>query len=56
MGPMGPGPNSGLCGFEVKAVWSFEGWVLLRILLKMAVHSFWSDLEKLPKSASGEIL
>ena len=38
------------------SVWSFEGWILLRISLKMAVRSFWSDLEKFPKSASGEIL
>ena len=40
----------------VAPFWSFEGWILLRISLKMAVRSFWSDLEKFPKSASGEIL
>ena len=38
------------------SVWSFEGWILLRISLGLAVRSFWSDLEKFPKSASGEIL
>ena len=38
------------------SVGSFEGWVLLRISLGLAVRSFWSDLEKFPKSASGEIL
>ena len=37
-------------------VWSFEGWILLRISLGLAVRSFWSDLEKFPKSASGEVL
>ena len=38
-----------------RPVWSFEGWILLRISLGLAVRSFWSDLEKFPKSASGEI-
>ena len=38
------------------SVRSFEGWILLRISLGLAVRSFWSDLEKFPKSASGEIL
>ena len=38
------------------SVWSFEGWILLSISLGLAARSFWSDLEKLPKSASGEIL
>ena len=37
------------------SVWSFEGWILLRTSLGLAVRSFWSDLEKFPKSASGEI-
>ena len=37
------------------SVWSFEGWVLLRISLGLAVRTCWSDLEKFPKSASGEI-
>ena len=38
------------------SVGSFEGWVLLRISLGLAVRTCWSDLEKFPKSASGEIL
>ena len=38
------------------SVWSFEGWILLRTSLGLAVRSFWSDLEKFPKSASGKIL
>ena len=38
------------------SVWSFEEWILLRISLGLAVRSFWSDLEKFPKSVSGEIL
>ena len=38
------------------SIWSLEGWILLRISLGLAVRSFWSDLEKFPKSASGEIL
>ena len=38
------------------SVWSLEGWILLRISLGLAVRSFCSDLEKFPKSASGEIL
>ena len=38
------------------SVGSFEGWVLLRISLGLAVRLCWSDLEKFPKSASGEIL
>ena len=38
------------------SVCSFEGWVLLRISLGLAVRSFWSHLEKFSKSASGEIL
>ena len=45
-----------MCFSPRGSVWSFEGWILLRISLKMAVRSFWSDLEKFPKSASGEIL
>ena len=35
------------------SVESFEGWVLLRISLGLAVRLCWSDLEKFPKSASG---
>ena len=38
------------------SVWSFEGGVLLSASLGLAVRTFWSDLEKFPKSASGEIL
>ena len=34
----------------------FEVWILLRISLGLAARSFWSDLEKFPKSAPGEIL
>ena len=45
-----------MCFSPRGSVWSLEGWILLRISLKMAVRSFWSDLEKFPKSASGEIL
>ena len=45
-----------MCFSPRGSVWNFEEWILLRILLKMAVRSFWSDLEKFPKSASGEIL
>ena len=45
-----------LCFSPRGSVWSFEGWILLRISLGLAVRSFWSDLEKFPKSAPGEIL
>ena len=45
-----------MCFSPRGSVWSFEGWILLRISLGLAVRSFWSDLEKHPKSASGEIL
>ena len=38
------------------SVGSFEGWLLLRISLGLAVRLCWSHLEKFPKSASGEIL
>ena len=41
-----------LCG----SVLSFEGGVLLSISLGLAVCTFWSDLEKFPKSASGKSL
>ena len=37
------------------SVWNVEGGVLLSISLGLAVHTFWSDLEKFPKSASGKI-
>ena len=45
-----------MCFSPRGSVWSFEGWILLGISLGLAVRSFWSDLEKFPKSASGEIL
>ena len=38
------------------SVGGFEGWVLLRISLGLAGRLCGSDLEKFPKSASGEIL
>ena len=37
-------------------IWNVEGGVLLSISLGLAVRTFWSDLEKFPKSASGKIL
>ena len=45
-----------MCFSPRGSAWSFEGWILLRISLGLAVRSFWSDLEKFPKSASEEIL
>ena len=45
-----------MCFSPRGSVWSFEGWILLRISLGLAVRTFWSDLEKHPKSAPGEIL
>ena len=45
-----------MCFSPHGSVWSFEGWVLLRISLGLAVRTCWSDLEKFPKSASGKIL
>ena len=45
-----------MCFSPRGSVWSFEEWILLRISLGLAVRSFWSDLEKFKKSASGEIL
>ena len=45
-----------MCFSPRGSVWSFEGWILLRISLGLAVRSFWKDLEKFPKSASGGIL
>ena len=45
-----------MCFSPDGSVWSFDGWILLRISLGLAVRSFWSDLEKFQKSASGEIL
>ena len=45
-----------MCFSPRGSVWSFEGWVLLRISLGLAVRTFWSDLQKHKKSTSGEIL
>ena len=45
-----------MCFSPSCSVWSFEGCILLRISLGLAVRQWWSDLEKFPKSASGEIL
>ena len=45
-----------MCFSPRGSVWSFEGGILLSISLGLAVRTFWSDLEKFPKSASGEIL
>ena len=45
-----------MCFSPRGSVWSFEGWILLRISLGLAVRHCWSDLEKFPKSASEEIL
>ena len=44
-----------ICFSPRGSVWSFEGWILLRISLGLAVRHCWSDLEKFPKSAPGEI-
>ena len=45
-----------MCFSPHGSVWSFKGEVLLRFSLGLAVRTFWSDLEKFPKSASGKIL
>ena len=45
-----------MCFSPRGSVWSLEGWILLRISLGLAVRHCWSDLEKFPKSAPGEIL
>ena len=45
-----------MCFSPRGSVWNVEGWILLRISLGLAVRSFWSDLGKFPKSASGKIL
>ena len=45
-----------MCFSPRGSVWSVEGCILLRISLGLAVRHCWSDLEKFPKSASGEIL
>ena len=33
------------------SMWSFEGGVMLSFSIGLAVHTFWSDLEKCLKSA-----
>ena len=38
------------------SVWDVEGGVLLSISLGLAVRTVWSDLEKHPKSATGQTL
>ena len=38
------------------SVWIFAGGVMLSCSLGLAVRTFWSDLEKFPKSAAGNIL
>ena len=45
-----------ICFLPRGSISSFESGVLLSISLGLAVRIFWSDLEKFPKSASGEIL
>ena len=45
-----------MCFSPRGSVWSVEGCILLRISLGLAVRHCWSDLEKFPKSAPGEIL
>ena len=50
------GKISKMCFSPRGSVWSLEGWILLRISLGLAVRHCWSDLEKFPKSAPGEIL
>ena len=38
------------------SVWSFKCRILLRFSLGLAARSFWSHLEKFPRSVSGKIL
>ena len=45
-----------MCFSPRGSILSFEGGVLLSISLGLAVRTFWSDLEKFPKSASGKTL
>ena len=47
--------NRQMCFSPRGSVWNVEGRVLLSISLGLAVRTFWSDLEKCPKSASGKI-
>ena len=48
--------NAKMCFSPRGSILSFEGGILLSISLGLAVRIFRSDLEKFPKSASGEIL
>ena len=45
-----------MCFSPRGSILSFEGGVLLSVSLELAVRTFCNDLEKFPKSASGEIL
>ena len=45
-----------MCFSPRGSVWNVEGGVLLSISLGLAVRTFWSHLEKRPKSASGQNL
>ena len=45
-----------MCFSPRGSILSVEGGILLSVSLGLAVRIFWSDLEKFPKSASGEIL
>ena len=42
-----------ICFSPCGSGWNVEGGILLSISLGLAVRTFWSDLEKFPKSASG---
>ena len=60
-GPKWPDPkvfhlkNAKMCFLPRGSILSFEGGILFIISLGLAVRTFWSDLEKCPKSASGKI-
>ena len=45
-----------MCFSPRGSILSFEGGVLLSFSLGLVVCTFWSELEKCPKSASGKIL
>ena len=47
--------NLEICFSPRDSVWGFEGGVLLSFLLGLTVRSFWSDMEKCPTSATGQI-
>ena len=44
-----------MCFSPRGSVWSFEGWILLRISLGLAVRHCWSDLEKFPWGDFGRV-